>query len=270
MKSKNDSDRVNYKEQCKFVNKLILDTKTNFYNGKIESAQGDQKELFKVINNVFHNRPEQPLPSHNSIDELTNAFSNFYVTKIEKIRTEIITAETHSNCNNIDILLDSEYCQVRKPLSDFVPASEDEIRNIIAKSPSKSCILDPIPTWLLKKCGDSVIPLITAIVNMSLMSSQMPSELKKAILIPIIKKIILDPEVLNNFRPISNLPFISKIIEKVVALRVNEHLLVVQSGLHYAMQKVWFLFWRVPINQDNRLDDINHSQGCFCYKQTRV
>ena len=81
----------------------------------------------------------------------------------------------------------------------------------------------------------------------------MPSELKKAILIPIIKKLMLDPEILNNFRPISNLPFISKVIEKVVASRVNDHL--ARNGLHDLMQSSYKKFHSTETALNNVLDD---------------
>ena len=48
------------------------------------------------------------------------------------------------------------------------PATEEEIRRIIMKSPNKSCELDPIPTWLLNCCLTELLPLITTLVNKSL------------------------------------------------------------------------------------------------------
>ena len=52
----------------------------------------------------------------------------------------------------------------------------------------------------------------------------MPSNLKEAVLIPLLKKVFLDPEIFKNFRPVSNLTFLSKLIDRVVALRLNEHM----------------------------------------------
>ena len=53
------------------------------------------------------------------------------------------------------------------PLTNFMDATEIEIRNIIKLSPAKSCELDPLPTWLLKECIAELVPTITDIVNMS-------------------------------------------------------------------------------------------------------
>ena len=225
-----------FREQCKVVNNLIMKSKCDFYNGKVEAARGDQKELFKLFDTIFHNNSAQPLPSHDSFEQLSNMFSDFYATKIEKIRSNISSNNVDGSAR-VGLLALDKPCQVDVPLTEFHPATADEIRKIINSSPNKSCDLDPIPTWLLNKCGDSLVLLIQGIVNMSLTSAYMPHDLKKAILTPIIKKLFLDPEVLNNFRPISNLSFISKIIEKVVASRLNDHMSL--NGLHDMMQSAY-------------------------------
>ena len=62
----------------------------------------------------------------------------------------------------------------------------------------------------------------------------MPSNLKLAILIPLINKACLDPEIFNHFRPISNLTYLSKLIEKVVATRLFDHMTT--NGLHECLQ----------------------------------
>ncbi len=59
--------------------------------------------------------------------------------------------------------------------------------------------------------------MVTNILSLSLFSCVMPSKLKEAILSPLIKKLTLDTEILKNFLPVSNLAFISQLIERVVA-----------------------------------------------------
>ena len=58
--------------------------------------------------------------------------------------------------------------------TNYLYATEIEIRNIFKLSPAKSCELDPLPTWLLKECIAELMPTITDIVNMSLRDSLMP------------------------------------------------------------------------------------------------
>ncbi len=88
-------------------------------------------------------------------------------------------------------------------MSDFKTLSEEEVEKLIRHSITKSCDLDPIPTWVNKQCIDVII--ITRSINVSLTSSTMPGILKEAILAPLIKKSLLDPEIFKNFLPISNL-----------------------------------------------------------------
>ncbi len=109
-------------------------------------------------------------------------------------------------------------------LLNFTPVSEEEVSIIIKQSASKSCSLDPMPTWLLKNNLGTLLPSLTSLINQSLSSGVMPDEYKIANVIPILKKPSLNQDNLKNYRPVSNLPFISKIIEKVVAHQLNNHL----------------------------------------------
>ncbi len=92
------------------------------------------------------------------------------------------------------------------------------------KSSTTSCELDPIPTSLLKQSVDDILPVITEIINTLLSQSTVPTSYRNAIVRPLLKKPGLDCEILKNYRPVSNLPYISKILEKVVASRLEEHL----------------------------------------------
>ena len=69
-----------------------------------------------------------------------------------------------------------------------------------------------------------MLPLLTSIINNSLLTGVFLEQCKHAIVRPLLKKHNLDPEELRNYRPVSNLHFISKIIEKIVAERLEEHL----------------------------------------------
>ena len=106
----------------------------------------------------------------------------------------------------------------------FCTGCSNEIRSLILTSNNSSCILDPIPTKLLKQCVDEVLPMITAIVNKSLTHGHFPSDLKHALIKPHLKKPGLDTNELNHYRPVSNLHFLSKIIKKIVVSRLEEHM----------------------------------------------
>ena len=80
-------------------------------------------------------------------------------------------------------------------------------------SPSKS---DPVPTNIIKQCLNVFVPIITKMINLSLSEGTVPSNMKRALVTPILKKSTLDREALGNYRPVSNLSYVSKLAEKIV------------------------------------------------------
>ena len=82
--------------------------------------------------------------------------------------------------------------------------------------PQKSCDLDPIPTSVLYDCLDKIIPIVTIIINKSLSSGIVRQCFKHALARPLLKKASLDPNCLKRYRPVSNLPFSVKVLERIV------------------------------------------------------
>ena len=80
-------------------------------------------------------------------------------------------------------------------------------------------------THILLKTLDITLPHLTSIINSSLRSGTVPDCHKSALITPLLKKPNLDPENLKNYRPVSNLPFLSEILEKIVLSQLKEHLL---------------------------------------------
>ena len=106
----------------------------------------------------------------------------------------------------------------------FESVTDEFVLKIINSASAKSCELDPIPTTLLYENLDILLPTITNIINTSLTTGIVPPDLKTAIVKPLLKKPSLDKNLLKNYRPISNLPFLSKILEKVVLHKLLSHL----------------------------------------------
>ena len=94
---------------------------------------------------------------------------------------------------------------------------------------SKTCALDPLPSSVLSQCIDALAPLITNIINISSTQSDIPELLNEAVVRPLLKKPSLDVDVLSNYRPVSNLPQLSKVLEKVIAKRIQEHTFAVSE-----------------------------------------
>ena len=122
-------------------------------------------------------------------------------------------------------------------LLDFERTSVDEVERIVKAMKNKSCSLDPMPTWLLKECLNHICPFITQIINSSFDGADVPSELKQALVRPLLKKPSLDKEIFKNFRPVSNLPFLAKVLERVVFIRLQTH--QQRSGLRDVFQSAY-------------------------------
>ncbi len=221
-----------YKEQCRIVNTTLHQAKERHYSNKITECESDQKKLFVLTRKLMGENDKVILPTHQCSKELAEKFSDFFLTKINTIRNNISTANQAPTYN-----ISSESAFEGEPLREFRPATQDEVMKLIKRAPSKSCDLDPLPTWLLKEGPSHLLPLITAIINKSLATSTVPTSYKRALVRPLLKKKGLDKEVLSNYRPVSNLPFVSKLLEKVVSSRLEDHM--EEHSLHDGFQSAY-------------------------------
>ena len=112
-----------------------------------------------------------------------------------------------------------------------------EVIEIVSRMPSKSCALDPIPTWLLKNMLQHIAPVLVNVINASIATGSLPELMKVAHVRPLLKKPSLEIEFLKHYRPVSNLSFLSKVLEKVVAERLTRHLQ--DNNLHEVMQSAY-------------------------------
>jgi len=109
-------------------------------------------------------------------------------------------------------------------LHHIVLSKFDDVRKIILGSPIKTCNLDPLPTSVQREMIDVLLPFIWTMCRASLQRSCLPASQKAAIITPVLKKCDADWDESRNYRPISNLTFISKVIEHIVADQIRRHL----------------------------------------------
>ena len=126
--------------------------------------------------------------------------------------------------------------------------TQREVEEIMRKMKPSTCAPDPFPSALIKTHSSAISHMITKIINCSLQTGHVPSALKTAVIKPLLNKPSLDPEVLANYRPISNLLFLSKVLEKVVAAQLHDHLKsnmfeMFQSGFHPGHSTETALAW---------------------------
>ena len=207
-RNKIDENEVAYKKQQNKVEGLCTSTKRNFYQDFLKDGKGNPKKMFNVFDTVLNRKQSSPLPPHDS--------ANAFMGKIEKIRENMMSYRDPGRSYPV------EEKRYRTELSELEPTTIDELRRIIMTSPVKSCQLDPAPSWLVKNCLDELLPLLVDIVSLSFQHGQMPGTLKQALLRPLLKKALLEL-LLKNFRPVSNLTYLSKIIERVAAKCLISH-----------------------------------------------
>ena len=215
--SRSEEDLDAFRKQRQLVADLTQSAKKSFFGELLAENKHNPKNAFKVIDTLLHRNDSSPLPPFESAEVMANQFADFFIGKIEKVRDNLYSSQP---LDSPRIIEEKRYTT---ELSEFQPVTSEDLKKIIMKAPTKSCSLDPGPSWLVKKCIDDLLPLILSIVNMSLKSGLMPGSLKKANIIPMLKKVILEL-ILKNFRPVSNLTFISKIIERVVAKQMINHI----------------------------------------------
>ena len=178
--------------------------------------EGDLKALYKHINYLVGDDGDYILPSvPTDYKCLANEMADFYVNKISKIRLAM----------NEHIVGDTvNYSHPSVKFSCFSFIDEGKLKEIINEVNDKSCLTDPIPPFYIKQHLDYFGPIILNIVNTALNTGVFPDEVKQAVVTPIIKENDLDSEIYNNYRPVSSLPFLSKVIEKAALMQLSEYL----------------------------------------------
>ena len=94
-------------------------------------------------------------------------------------------------------------------------------KKIVKGQATKNCVLDPIPTALLKESLHEMLPALTKLINLSLMQGIFIGHWKTAIIRPLVKKTGL--ELIMTFHPVSNLSFLSKLLQCCALKQFNHH-----------------------------------------------
>uniref|UniRef100_A0AAR2KBY1 Reverse transcriptase domain-containing protein n=1 Tax=Pygocentrus nattereri TaxID=42514 RepID=A0AAR2KBY1_PYGNA len=208
-----------YKTTLQTYNSEVKSARKNYYSTLIDSTSNNSAALFRSIDRLV-NPTSHVFPESVSVEKC-DEFAIFFRDKITNLRQNIATSTnrlpalisvSHPNCN----------------MSYFKEVDMVTLFDVISSLKSSTCELDPLPTCFFKQVLSSLSNEVLMIVNQSLQLGEFPNILKTAVVKPLLKNRNLDPTFLNNYRPISNLPFLSKIIEKVVSTQLNDYVKVNQ------------------------------------------
>ena len=178
---------------------------------KIKDNHNNPRQLYKIISSLVGQDNTNPLPDAQSDQELAEQFAEFFLQKIETIWEKF---------NNI-ALYKTEPDPIPQ-LNKFSPINEIDLCKIIKAMPSKSCELDYMGTDKIKEVLHTCLPSITKIVNLSLEKGTFSNQWKTAIVKPLIKA-KTKGTAYTNYRPVSNLSFISKVVERCTIQQLTQH-----------------------------------------------
>ena len=214
-KTKSDSNKEELIRLRKETTKMAQNKKKSLISQKID--QGSSRSLYQVVNNLTDSKKSSVLPEAKTDEELANSFLQFFNQKIEKIRAKFPTQVKNEKRRRANPGI--------KLLSTFAPTTEDELRMIITEHGLKCSPEDPLPPEMLSTHIDTLLPFWVEIVNLSLEVGKMDGA-KSAVILPLIKELnsMTNTDDFKNYRPVSNLVFIGKLIERVVDIRLQEHL----------------------------------------------
>jgi hypothetical protein len=202
-KQTEDAWRAHFqKQRVPFQQKFI-----GHWSTIIDSCQGDAKSLWSKLK--FLLEPNTRVVSSLSACDL----ARYFAAQIDTIRASTI----QTSLPNI------ERRDVPENLSDLQPATANEFSSRSVEFPSQAVSARPAPTWLIKRAVHILGPVIARMCNASFQQEKLPTACKKAIVRPLLKKLNLDPIDPASYRPVSNLSFLSKVVEKNVDARLSEY-----------------------------------------------
>uniref|UniRef100_A0A669CVV3 Reverse transcriptase domain-containing protein n=1 Tax=Oreochromis niloticus TaxID=8128 RepID=A0A669CVV3_ORENI len=205
-----------YKERLNKYQLALKDARESFFSEIIHINNNNARTLFATVERLTS--PPVAIAPELSSTRACNEFANFFIEKILKIRRSIGTLVS----TPIPTL--SPISTYAEKMTHFQTINQSSLDKIIENLSSATCCLDILPTGFLKKVLPAIREDLIQIVNASILSGVFPKALKTAVIKPILKKKNLDSTLMQNYRPISNLPFIGKVIEKAVFQQLNSFL----------------------------------------------
>ena len=151
---------------------------------------------------------------------MVTGFSKFFVNKLLDIRQSITS---NLQC------LGGHFVFIQPQhdgpaLSVLNPTTTTEVRKVLTSTRLKPSPLDILPVSLLRQSIDVIAPVLAHMANLSFAQCHFPTAFKTAQVLPLLKKPGLDRSSMSNFRPISNLSTVSKVIERLILNRLKPHL----------------------------------------------
>ncbi|CAB3254600.1 unnamed protein product [Arctia plantaginis] len=208
--------KVTYLRYRNFCNKLLKRLKHNYENNELRKARNNPRSTWKIIKNITYTDSIKKSPSEllnidrdnlTSVNRVNEYFSRIGSDLALQFSSNIQNNQLPNHNINANSLV-------------LLPTDESEVELIIRSLRKDAAVgWDAIPAHLLQKCSNTLVPIITHICNISMAEGIFPKSFKRAVVHPIFKG--GDRDSVSNYRPISVLPALSKILEKLLNTRLT-------------------------------------------------
>ena len=198
------------------VNSIVRKAKNLYYKNKFNSCQSDLKKTWCLINDILspnRNKSQSIKLSvgNNEICE-NSELSEIFNTYFSNVASNLSSNIPNTPLNAVNLVPQS-------PVSFYLfPVSIDECSKIIRELKNSNTPLNELPVKIFKFNECLITPVLVKLINRCFETGIFPDCLKIATILPILKK--GDPKSVKNYRPISILPYISKIFEKSIYNRL--------------------------------------------------
>jgi hypothetical protein len=208
-------DRVKYRVACRVANRLINEARRMHISQSVVQSSRDPRALWRTVKRLLHRQK-----SSRVLPGLCHSFSSFFKDKIARVRLSVDAMKTQHGLGSSS---DTTFADRNSLFCCLQPVTHAEVSSLLSRLPDKSSPLDYIHTSVLKSCSVVFAPLIAHLANLSFSEGCFPIHFKLAQVTPLLKKAGLDESDPSNYRPISNLNTIGKIIERLFLARLMPH-----------------------------------------------
>ena len=202
-----------YKNYRKSLCCDIQRAKNGYYINKFENQ--NVKQTWKSIGRILNpNKDKKKIKLQNESDILTDdatisrAFNEYFSSVANKLASTIPTVNTDP----------MSYIEPIPNSFVYFDTDQLEVNRIIQSFPSKQSHMNAIPSFIYKNISDIISPTFAKLINSSVVAGIFPDFMKKARVIPIYKA--GSKSEVSNYRPISTLPFLSKVYERIMHNRL--------------------------------------------------
>ncbi len=204
------SDLSIYQSLLSSFSAEVHTAKASYFHNKINSTS-DTCKLFKTFNSLICPPPPPPTTSLTADD-----FATLFTNKTRSISSQFPAPQMQE--------LKPTTSTAKTPLFTLCPITEAEVSQLLLSSHPTTCPLDPIPSHLLQAISPSLLPALTHIISTSLLTGTFPTAFKQARVTPLLKKPKWNASLTYSYRPVSLLPFIAKMLERVVFNKLSAFL----------------------------------------------